>query len=115
MADTREIAQRIENLEKRIAALEARQPQTPPDAGWAIWMRVREKVIFRNALSQIETLPVALVNLLARGEPLDGEVKEVGEKIVFIAANGKEIGRVPKSLVLGLDAQHLLRNWSHED
>jgi hypothetical protein len=97
---------RLNVLEERLATLEASRPQLPADRGRAIWMRQGQSVVFRD------TVPVALVELMANGEPFDGEVREHGDMVVFVSADGREVARVPKSLSVVLDGQRLLRTWS---
>jgi len=82
------------------------QPET-----WSVWARVREKVLFRSSRGRLETLPRAIVDLIARGEPLDLDVEERGDTVAFLSA-GKVIASIPKSLAVVLDREHLLRGWT---
>ena len=106
--------ERLAELERRVAALEGEQPQPLADAGWTVWMRIRESIVFMDAAGHVQMLPVAVVALLADGLPLDGSIREEEGTLVFVAGDGKEIGRVPKSLAVVLNRQHLLRNWTKE-
>ena len=79
---------------------------------WTIWLRVKQRVLFKSSKGHLETLPTALVDLMARGEPLNCEVIERNDSVLFVSDAGKELGRIPKSLAAVLDSQHLLRNWT---
>ena len=103
---------RLKAVEERLALLEAQRPTPLPDPGWTIWSRVRANVIFHDAAGHLVTLPIALVNLLATGEPFDGVIKEQPEDVAFISALGKEIGRIPKSLAVVLHGRRLLKGWN---
>ena len=78
---------------------------------WTIWLRVKEKALFRSNRGRLEMLPVGLVDLIARGEPINCDTVERADKVCFLSDQGKEIGRIPKSLAAVLDSEHLLRNW----
>lgn len=104
------LAGRVKAMEARMATIS--RAQAPEPETWAVWARVRQNVLFLSSKGRLETLPGAVVDLLARGEPLDCEVSEVtGEKMRFLSPKGKEIGRIPKSLANALTSRGLLKEW----
>ena len=103
----KKLAVRVTALEERVAAPAPEVPER-----WDIWARERQKVVFRSSKGRLERLPTTIVELLARGEPLDCDIKEgPGEMIRFVLPNGKAADQIPRTLAAVLDGQHLLRNW----
>ncbi|MFC1706809.1 hypothetical protein ACFL59_08315 [Planctomycetota bacterium] len=93
----------LEALQEQLSSIEEKyQVARAAERGWKPMLQARTSVVFRNDASDIATMPIDLVRLIAAKGNFDGEVVAKQSTIAF--KNGRKVvAEVPKTLFVCLE------------